>query len=102
MNSSDRVQVKRDVEKKQGHEEILNGNIKIVLQSKAGQEFVWWLLGITLDSNVCFVPGGMDGERQTNFNLGMRNVGIQLKSKMEEVLPGSYAAITNERKENGQ
>jgi hypothetical protein len=84
--------------KKKSTEEIqydtLRHNTRELLKTRAGQDFVWFVLSI------CDIYGHhFTGNSTTFFNEGKRFVGLEVLALLEEVDPTAYARLLLNRQE---
>lgn len=74
-----------------------NKDFKELMQIPAFRRFIWWLLEATKMFHVC-----MTGNSQTFFNLGERNIGLQVFVKLQTLDPDGYALMVKENTEGAK
>lgn len=95
QNAADAEQVKKAAKKeKRGRERELN-DICLVMSSKEGRRFVWRFLEHCGPYKTSFGQGN----DQTNFNEGVRSVGLKLIADINDARPEGYLQMLKESKE---
>lgn len=92
-NLANEAQVKEaKLKEKRGRERELD-DVRYVLNSKQGRRFLWRYLA------ECGVyRSSFNGQFQTFFNEGQRNVGLKLLADIQEASPEAYVTMMKESK----
>ena len=74
--------------KEENEYDILRTDVRTLLDTKAGQEFVWYVLSI------CNIYGEtFTGNSQTFYQEGKRSVGLEILQLLEDVDTTAYARL---------
>lgn len=94
-NAADPEQVKSAVRKEKFNRDTELNDIRQVLSSLQGRRFVWKYLGVCGVDRISFG----NGNDNTNFLEGQRNVGLKLKADIVDADPEYFLQMIKESKE---
>lgn len=74
-----------------------------VVSSPQGRRFVWWVIHdlCQLDAG-SFVPGGIEGQRQTDFREGQRDIAMSIEKELQRLQPDAFRLMRNEASEQSE
>lgn len=93
-NAANAEQVKKAGKKVTRTRDTELEDVRFILSSKQGRRFYWNLLASCRVFQLSYT-----GSADTNFNEGMRNVGIKYLADMNDAKPEAYVTMLNESKE---
>ncbi|KKM17596.1 hypothetical protein LCGC14_1674210 [marine sediment metagenome] len=96
MDVGDPVQVKKKKTKIQLLREREVEDLKVILNSAGGRDFVWRLLSQCGNYKISFTGDN----NLTNFNEGKRQIGLWLLAEIGEANPHVYIQMQSERVED--
>lgn len=70
------------------------------LSTPHGRRFVWWVLEELCEHAAgSYVPGAMEGQRQTDFREGKRDVAISIREALQWAQPDAFTAMEHEARQ---
>jgi hypothetical protein len=70
-----------------------NDDFKSIMAEPSGRRFMWELLGIC-----CVFRASFTGNSETFFREGMRNVGLTLLNRINDICPEHYVTMLLEQR----
>jgi len=96
-NAADQVQVREAKIKERNLEKDVLDDIRWIMGEARGRRYMSWLMGQCGMDRLSFT-----GNSETFFREGARNIGIMLKSKIDEVAPEMYIKMLTETLERNK